>query len=354
MRKVSPAIRRNHDAKLNIGQESFRDSLLFRWQLSDGARQGRRMKGSRIGFHRRASHRKFSLREPAENSIGMVWILVSRDERSARFWNTDASRQVLGERKSLVFFIPSLSLSMALARVKAAHLTSPIWEVNGKGSQAASYLVLPLTFFLEIKQMESNLSSIMIAANGRENNSRHSWIATFMLALVTHLQNSLSLSLSLSPSLPPSSPPLSLSLISKRNFLVIFYPLFVCKIYENRPRYRRHRGFGSRPCNSNIKLSPAFALSESDDTSAIGGRGGTEVFKPQYCRRREKKGVAHLPQFRARIYETTRRCSWEGEGVGREEALRFGPFAGPPPISNNLYDCRRLHFYREIPFADVE
>lgn len=52
------------DAKLNIGQESFRDSLLFRRQLN-GAGGGRPLRG-------RASHRKFSLREPPENSIGIV------------------------------------------------------------------------------------------------------------------------------------------------------------------------------------------------------------------------------------------------------------------------------------------
>lgn len=41
-----PTIRRNRDrprcAKLNIGQESFRDSLLFRWQLSAGRNAAKR------------------------------------------------------------------------------------------------------------------------------------------------------------------------------------------------------------------------------------------------------------------------------------------------------------------------
>lgn len=99
-------------------------------------------KGSLVlGFRGRTSHRKFSLREPAENSIGMVWILVSRDERPARLRNTDVSRQVSRGRKSLVFFIPSLSLSVAPLFVSRLSLTSRIWEVNRKErSQAASHL----------------------------------------------------------------------------------------------------------------------------------------------------------------------------------------------------------------------
>lgn len=43
MRKVFPQFDETAivpDAKLNIGQGSFRDSLLFRWQLSDGAKAG--------------------------------------------------------------------------------------------------------------------------------------------------------------------------------------------------------------------------------------------------------------------------------------------------------------------------
>lgn len=44
MRKVSPRFGETAivpDAKLNVGQKSFRDSLLFRWQLRDGARDER-------------------------------------------------------------------------------------------------------------------------------------------------------------------------------------------------------------------------------------------------------------------------------------------------------------------------
>jgi len=86
--------------------------------------------GSRTSFRRRASHRKFSLREPAENSIGMVWIPVSRDERSARFRNTDASRhRVPRGRKSLVFFI---SLALAFCNLGSHHPGRILYGEYGK------------------------------------------------------------------------------------------------------------------------------------------------------------------------------------------------------------------------------
>jgi len=152
---------------------------------------------------------------------------------------------------------------MALARIKAAPYVADMgsqWEGQSSGKLLSS----SINIFLRNKTdgikfiVDYDCSERKILLNIHHN----------IRARSCNTPAAFSLSLSL-----------SLSHFKTKLRFGIFYPLLVCKIYENRLRYRRDLGFGSRlrSCNSNIKLSPAFALSEPDDTSAIGGHRGFQA-----------------------------------------------------------------------------
>lgn len=71
----------------------------------------------------------------------MVWILVSRDERSVRFQNTDASRQVSRGRESHLFSLfPRVLLSMTVAHIKTK--SYEYGKVNGKSSSYNSIVLI--------------------------------------------------------------------------------------------------------------------------------------------------------------------------------------------------------------------
>lgn len=72
MRKVSDETARNRPpiAKLNVGQKSFSRLLIVSMAIK--REWGEKCTFRQVSGRRRASDRKFSRREPAENSIGMV------------------------------------------------------------------------------------------------------------------------------------------------------------------------------------------------------------------------------------------------------------------------------------------
>lgn len=129
---------------MNIGQKSFHDSLLFRWQLSGGTRGELDEKCSLVQVFGEEGRVIVNSRSVNRRKIRSEWFeFLSRETNGRR-----DSRILMCHAKGakVACFLYSLALAFySPGLASRPNLTSRIWEVNREASRAASYSAFPLS-----------------------------------------------------------------------------------------------------------------------------------------------------------------------------------------------------------------